>query len=135
MAAVEARDFFGRNDVLVLVAPGEYDEGGVGADRTCGQQPPDMPDQGETHEGREERADEAGRRIAWNLDRLIFRLVVWPCLFSRDEWDLRPVLRGGEDDERVARFLADATWTKQAGHGISSAGFVQPERTMSAIGG
>jgi len=60
---------------------------------------------------------------------------VRPCLFSREEWDLRPLLRGGADDERVARFLVDATWTKQAGHGISSAGFVQPDRPMSAIGG
>jgi cyclic pyranopterin phosphate synthase len=60
---------------------------------------------------------------------------VRPCLFSRQEWDLRPLLRGGADDVAVSRFLVDATWTKQAGHGISSAGFVQPERTMSAIGG
>jgi cyclic pyranopterin phosphate synthase len=60
---------------------------------------------------------------------------VRPCLFSRDEWDLRPLLRGGADDEALARFLVDATWTKQSGHGISTAGFVQPERPMSAIGG
>lgn len=60
---------------------------------------------------------------------------VRPCLFSRQEWDLRPLLRGGADDEAVAQFLVDATWTKQAGHGISSAGFVQPDRPMSAIGG
>ena len=57
------------------------------------------------------------------------------CLFSRTEWDLRPLLRAGASDEEIAQFLGDATWTKQAGHGISSADFVQPERTMSAIGG
>ncbi len=60
---------------------------------------------------------------------------VRPCLFSRDEFDLMPALRGGASDDAIARFLADATWAKQAGHGISSSGFVQPERPMSAIGG
>jgi cyclic pyranopterin phosphate synthase len=60
---------------------------------------------------------------------------VRPCLFSRQEWDLRPLLRGGADDAAIARFLADVTWTKQKGHGISMEGFVQPERPMSAIGG
>jgi cyclic pyranopterin phosphate synthase len=59
---------------------------------------------------------------------------VRPCLFSRDEWDLRPTLRSGTDAD-LARFLADATWTKQAGHGIGAADFEQPERPMSAIGG
>ncbi len=68
---------------------------------------------------------------------------VRPCLFSRQEWDIRPLLRGGggsgggnaASDEQIAEFLQDVTWTKQAGHGISSSAFVQPERTMSAIGG
>lgn len=60
---------------------------------------------------------------------------VRPCLFSREEWDLRPLLRRGETDEALSAFIADAVWTKQAGHGISSSGFVQPERPMSAIGG
>jgi GTP 3',8-cyclase len=60
---------------------------------------------------------------------------VRPCLFSREEWDLRPLLRSGAGDGEVARFLADSTWTKQKGHGISLEGFVQPQRTMSAIGG
>jgi len=60
---------------------------------------------------------------------------VRPCLFSTQEWDLRAVMRSGGDDEAVGRFLIDSTWTKQAGHGIGSDSFVQPERTMSAIGG
>ena len=60
---------------------------------------------------------------------------VRPCLFSHKEWDIRPVLRSGGSDEDIAAFLRNATWTKQKGHGISEAGFVQPERTMSAIGG
>lgn len=60
---------------------------------------------------------------------------VRPCLFSREEWDVRGLLRDGASDGRVGEFLADVTWAKQAGHGISSAEFEQPERTMSAIGG
>lgn len=60
---------------------------------------------------------------------------VRPCLFSTREWDLRLLLRRGAPDDEIADFLVDATWTKQAGHGISSTGFRQPARPMSAIGG
>ncbi|MCC6661920.1 MAG: GTP 3',8-cyclase MoaA [Phycisphaerales bacterium] len=60
---------------------------------------------------------------------------VRPCLFSTREWDLRPLLRDGCGDTEIEDFLLDATWTKQAGHGISAAGFEQPARPMSAIGG
>ena len=60
---------------------------------------------------------------------------VRPCLFSHEEWDLRPLLRTGAADRDVARFIADSMWTKQAGHGIGSDGFSPPQRTMSAIGG
>lgn len=60
---------------------------------------------------------------------------VRPCLFSLDEWDLRPLLRSGAGDDEIARFMVDATWTKQRGHGIRSEGFRQPQRTMSSIGG
>lgn len=60
---------------------------------------------------------------------------VRPCLFSTTEWDLRPLLRAGADDEHIVSFLIDATWTKQAGHGIQHADFRQPARPMSAIGG
>ena len=58
-----------------------------------------------------------------------------PCLFSLSEFDVRAVLRSGRDDEAVERFLIDATWQKQAGHGITSPEFTQPARPMSAIGG
>jgi len=58
-----------------------------------------------------------------------------PCLFSLKEWDLRPLLRNGASDEDLAAFVVDAVWTKQKGHAINAADFVQPERTMSAIGG
>lgn len=60
---------------------------------------------------------------------------VRPCLFSREEWDLMPLLRGGAEDPDVAEFLHNVTWTKQKGHGISKPGFTPPERPMSAIGG
>lgn len=58
-----------------------------------------------------------------------------PCLFSLQEWDLRPLLRTGAGDEALRAFLVDAVWTKQRGHSINAADFVQPDRTMSAIGG
>jgi cyclic pyranopterin phosphate synthase len=58
-----------------------------------------------------------------------------PCLFSRQEWDIRPLLRDNAADADLRSFITDAVWTKQAGHGISSSAFVQPERPMSAIGG
>jgi cyclic pyranopterin phosphate synthase len=60
---------------------------------------------------------------------------VRPCLFSLSEWDLKPLLRRCAGDDEVRRFLVDSMWTKQAGHGIGSKAFVQPARTMSAIGG
>ncbi|MCC6951546.1 MAG: GTP 3',8-cyclase MoaA [Phycisphaerales bacterium] len=61
--------------------------------------------------------------------------MVRPCLFSTTEWDLRSPMRSGATDQELADILIDATWTKQAGHGITSPEFVQPERPMSAIGG
>jgi GTP 3',8-cyclase len=60
---------------------------------------------------------------------------VRPCLFSMEEWDLRSLLRSGARDNDLRSFLVDSMWTKQAGHGIGSKNFVQPSRTMSAIGG
>lgn len=60
---------------------------------------------------------------------------VRPCLFSTSEWDLMSLLRGGAGDAAVVDRLIDATWSKQAGHGISAEGFAQPARPMSAIGG
>ena len=60
--------------------------------------------------------------------------MVRPCLFSTREFDLRSTLRHG-DDRAVARFLIDATWTKQPGHAIATPHFRRPDRPMSAIGG
>ncbi|MEE1619027.1 GTP 3',8-cyclase MoaA [Brachybacterium sp. J153] len=57
------------------------------------------------------------------------------CLFSREETDLRGALRGGADDEEIARRWRAAHWGKKAGHGMDSADFRPPDRPMSAIGG
>jgi GTP 3',8-cyclase len=57
------------------------------------------------------------------------------CLFSRDETDLRGPLRAGATDAELGDLIVQAVAGKQAGHGIGSAAFVQPSRTMSAIGG
>jgi cyclic pyranopterin phosphate synthase len=57
------------------------------------------------------------------------------CLFSLRETDLRTVLRGGADDDALEAVLRDAVWRKELKHNIGDPGFVQPDRTMSAIGG
>ncbi len=57
------------------------------------------------------------------------------CLFARTETDLRGPLRGGASDEELAQVWRGAHLGKAAGHGIDSAGFRQPARTMSSIGG
>ena len=57
------------------------------------------------------------------------------CLFSLVEHDLKPLLRGtGTDDDLRAR-LIEIVLGKEDRHHIGEAGFVQPERTMSCIGG
>lgn len=57
------------------------------------------------------------------------------CLFAQSETDLRAPMRAGASDDELAEVIRTAVAGKQAGHGIGSATFVQPERTMSAIGG
>jgi cyclic pyranopterin phosphate synthase len=57
------------------------------------------------------------------------------CLFSLHETDLRAVLRGDADDDELASVVRDAVWRKELKHQVNDAGFVQPARTMSAIGG
>jgi cyclic pyranopterin phosphate synthase len=57
------------------------------------------------------------------------------CLFSLRETDLRAPLRGGADDEELERIIRDAVWRKELKHHVNEPGFVQPARTMSAIGG
>jgi GTP 3',8-cyclase len=57
------------------------------------------------------------------------------CLFSVNETDLREPLRGGASDGELAEMVRDAVWRKELKHHVGEPGFVQPPRTMSAIGG
>jgi cyclic pyranopterin phosphate synthase len=57
------------------------------------------------------------------------------CLFSMSETDLREPLRSGASDAELERIVRDAAWRKELKHHVGEPGFVQPPRTMSAIGG
>jgi GTP 3',8-cyclase len=57
------------------------------------------------------------------------------CLFSLNETDLRAPLREGADDADLEQIVRDAVWRKELKHHVNEPGFVQPARTMSAIGG
>jgi cyclic pyranopterin phosphate synthase len=57
------------------------------------------------------------------------------CLFSLNETDLRGPMRSGASDAELERVIRDAVWRKELKHHVGEAGFIQPARTMSAIGG
>ena len=57
------------------------------------------------------------------------------CLFSLNETDLRGPMRAGADDAELERIIRDAVWRKELKHHVGEPGFIQPARTMSAIGG
>ena len=57
------------------------------------------------------------------------------CLFSLNETDLRSPLRDGADDAQLEQIIRDAVWRKELKHHVGERGFVQPARSMSAIGG
>jgi cyclic pyranopterin phosphate synthase len=57
------------------------------------------------------------------------------CLFSLNETDLRAPLREGADDDELARIIRAAVWRKELKHHVGERGFIQPARSMSAIGG
>jgi cyclic pyranopterin phosphate synthase len=57
------------------------------------------------------------------------------CLFSLNETDLRGPLRAGASDDELEQIVRDAVWRKELKHHVNEPGFVQPARTMSAIGG
>jgi cyclic pyranopterin phosphate synthase len=57
------------------------------------------------------------------------------CLFSINETDLRAPLRKGAGNEELERIIRDAVWRKELKHHVGEPGFIQPARTMSAIGG
>ena len=57
------------------------------------------------------------------------------CLFSRREWDMKSVLRGGASDDELEQRLRFAVRHKELKHRISDPGFVRASRSMSQIGG
>jgi cyclic pyranopterin phosphate synthase len=57
------------------------------------------------------------------------------CLFSLNETDLRTPLRDGSSDDEIVRIVREAVWRKELKHRVNEPGFVQPARSMSAIGG
>lgn len=61
--------------------------------------------------------------------------MVRSCLFSQRETDLRSIMRSGGNDQEIIDAWTKEHLIKPRAHGIDSADFHQPERTMSAIGG
>jgi GTP 3',8-cyclase len=57
------------------------------------------------------------------------------CLFALDEVDLRGPMRAGANDDELEALIRANVWGKWSGHRINHPDFVQPERSMSAIGG
>jgi cyclic pyranopterin phosphate synthase len=57
------------------------------------------------------------------------------CLFSLNETNLRDPIRAGASDDELESIIRDAVWLKELKHHVGEPGFVQPARTMSAIGG
>ena len=57
------------------------------------------------------------------------------CLFALDEFDLRPLLRGGADDDELSAVIEQAVGAKWAGHQINQVHFIRPRKSMSQIGG
>jgi GTP 3',8-cyclase len=57
------------------------------------------------------------------------------CLFSLNETDLRTPIRDGVDDRELEQIIRDAVWLKELKHHVGEPGFIQPARSMSAIGG
>jgi GTP 3',8-cyclase len=57
------------------------------------------------------------------------------CLFALEETDLRGPLRTGAEDAELERLIRRTVWRKWSGHRINHPDFVQPERSMSMIGG
>ena len=57
------------------------------------------------------------------------------CLFSLNETDLRTPIRDGADDHELGQIIREAVWLKELKHHVGEPGFIQPARSMSAIGG
>jgi len=57
------------------------------------------------------------------------------CLFSKDDHDLKFLLRNGATDEDIVAEVQAIVAEKEKGHRINEPGFVPPSRTMVYIGG
>jgi cyclic pyranopterin phosphate synthase len=57
------------------------------------------------------------------------------CLFSLNETDMLAPLRAGAGDDELEAIVRAAVWRKELKHHVGEPGFIQPARTMSAIGG
>jgi cyclic pyranopterin phosphate synthase len=57
------------------------------------------------------------------------------CLFSLNETNLRDPMRAGAGDAELEQIIRDAVWRKELKHHVGEPGFIQPARSMSAIGG
>jgi cyclic pyranopterin phosphate synthase len=57
------------------------------------------------------------------------------CLFSKDDHDLRALLRNGASDADIEEQIRAVVTEKEAGHRINEPGFQPPSRTMVFIGG
>jgi GTP 3',8-cyclase len=57
------------------------------------------------------------------------------CLFSKDDHDLKFLLRGGANDREIGDEILSIVAQKEKGHHINEPGFVPPSRTMVYIGG
>ena len=57
------------------------------------------------------------------------------CLFSKEDRDLRALLRANATDEEIVAWVRDVVNDKEEGHRINEPGFVPPSRTMVFIGG
>jgi len=57
------------------------------------------------------------------------------CLFSKEDHDLRGLLREGASDEDLVTYICSVVMEKEEGHRINEPDFVPPSRTMVFIGG
>ena len=57
------------------------------------------------------------------------------CLFALEETDLKGPMRAGASDDELAALIRRGVWGKWSGHRINHPDIVQPERSMSMIGG
>lgn len=57
------------------------------------------------------------------------------CLFSKEDRDLRGLLRANAANEEIVEWVKAMVMEKEEGHRINEPGFVPPSRTMVFIGG